>query len=91
MRFITLKEQSLKDHSLVGTFLQMPFHPCVSGCGHYLAPGDGHNRCLTCLGVKHAEAAFVDESCSHCWENDSCRVVDQAPFPAKVWGSSVSA
>ncbi len=43
---------------------RMPFHPCVSG--RYLAPGDGNDRCLKCLGVKHAEAAFVDESCSHC-------------------------
>ncbi len=41
-------------------------HPCVSGCGRYLAPGDGHDRCLMCLGRKHAEVAFVDESCSHC-------------------------
>ncbi len=44
----------------------MSFHPCVSGCGRYLAPGDGHDRCLSCLGIKHAEAAFVDESCSQC-------------------------
>ncbi len=44
----------------------MSFHPCVSGCGRYLAPGDGHDRCLSCLGVKHTEAAFVDESCSQC-------------------------
>ncbi len=44
----------------------MPFRPCVSGCGHYLAPGDGHDRCLSCLGIEHAEAAFVDESCPHC-------------------------
>ncbi|XDV49855.1 hypothetical protein PO909_019027 [Leuciscus waleckii] len=29
-------------------------------------PGDGHNRCLVCLGIEHAEAAFVDESCTHC-------------------------
>ncbi len=29
-------------------------------------PGDGHDRCLSCLGVKHAEVAFVDESCFHC-------------------------
>ncbi len=43
----------------------MPFRPCVSGCG-YLAPGDGHDRCLSCLGIEHAEAAFVDESCPHC-------------------------
>ncbi len=44
----------------------MPFCPCVSGCGRYLAPGDVHDRCLSCLGIEHAEVAFVDESCSHC-------------------------
>ncbi len=44
----------------------MPFRPCVSGCGRYLAPGDGHDRCLSCLGIEHAEADFVDESCPHC-------------------------
>ncbi len=44
----------------------MPFRPCVSGCGRYLVPGDGHDRCLLCLGIEHAEAAFVDESCPHC-------------------------
>ncbi len=44
----------------------MPFRPCISGCGRYLAPGDGHDRCLSCLGIEHAEAAFVDESCPHC-------------------------
>ncbi len=27
--------------------------------------GDGHDRCLTCLGSKHAEVAFVDEASSH--------------------------
>ncbi len=46
----------------------MPICPCVSGCGRYLAPGDGHDCCLLCLGIKHAEVAFVDESCSHCGE-----------------------
>ncbi len=25
---------------------------------------DGHDRCLTCLGIQHAEEAFVDGSCS---------------------------
>ncbi len=44
----------------------MPFRPCVSGCSRYLAPGDGHDRCLSCLGIEHTEAAFVDESCPHC-------------------------
>ncbi len=47
-------------------FSKMPFRPCISGCGRYLAPGDGHDRCLSCLGIEHAEAAFVDESCPHC-------------------------
>ncbi len=42
----------------------MSYHPCVSGCGRFLAPQDGHNRCLTCLGIQHAEEAFVDGSCS---------------------------
>ncbi len=40
----------------------------VSGCGRYLAPRDGHEHCITCLGLAHAEAAFVDESCTHCWK-----------------------
>ncbi len=41
----------------------MLYYPCISGSGCYLAPGDGHDRCLSCLGIKEA---FVDESCSHC-------------------------
>ncbi len=45
----------------------MTFYLCVSGCSRYLAPRDGHERCITCLGLAHAEAAFVDESCTHCW------------------------
>ncbi len=40
----------------------MPFCPC----GRNLVPGDGHDCCLSCLGIKHTEVAFVDESCSHC-------------------------
>ncbi len=47
-------------------FLKMSYHPCVSGCGRYLAPHDGHDCCLTCLGIQHAEEAFVDGSCSSC-------------------------
>ncbi len=47
-------------------FLKMTFYLCVSGCGRYLAPRDGHERCIACLGLAHAEAAFVDESCTHC-------------------------
>ncbi len=44
----------------------MTFYLCVSGCGRYLAPRDGHECCIACLGLAHAEAAFVDESCTHC-------------------------
>ncbi len=44
----------------------MSYHPCVSGCGCFLAPQDGHDRCLTCLGIQHAKEAFVDGSCSSC-------------------------
>ncbi|KAI2665879.1 Transposon Ty3-G Gag-Pol polyprotein [Labeo rohita] len=44
----------------------MAFRPCVTGCGSFLTSVDGHERCLTCLGREHAEAAFVDGSCAHC-------------------------
>ncbi len=44
----------------------MTYHPCVLGCGRYLAPQDSHDCCLTCLGIQHAEEAFVDGSCSSC-------------------------
>ncbi len=44
----------------------MSYHPCISGCGRFLVPQDGHDRCLTCLGIQHAEEAFVDGSCSSC-------------------------
>ncbi len=44
----------------------MASRSCVSGCGHFLASSDGHDRCLSCLGYQHAESALVDESCSHC-------------------------
>ncbi|KAL0199320.1 hypothetical protein M9458_007860, partial [Cirrhinus mrigala] len=38
----------------------MSLRPCASGCGSFLASLDGHDRCLTCLGREHAEAAFTD-------------------------------
>ncbi len=47
-------------------FLKMSYNPCISGCGRFLAPQDGHDHCLTCLGIQHAEEAFVDGSCSSC-------------------------
>ncbi|KAI2651906.1 ORF V: Enzymatic polyprotein [Labeo rohita] len=44
----------------------MSLRPCASGCGSFLASLDGHDRCLTCLGRVHAEAAFTDGTCVHC-------------------------
>ncbi len=44
----------------------MLFRPCPSGCGRFLSADDGHDRCLQCLGRRHAEAAFVDDSCVCC-------------------------
>ncbi len=44
----------------------MPFRPCPSGCGRFLSADDGHDRCLQCLGRRHADAAFVDDSCICC-------------------------
>ncbi len=63
LRASALKEHiSLKEYTGDRVFLKM----CVSGCGRSLAPQDGHERCLTCLGIQHAEEAFVDGSCSSC-------------------------
>ncbi len=44
----------------------MPFRPCPSGCSRFLSADDGHDRCLQCLGRRHAEAAFVNDSCVCC-------------------------
>ncbi len=40
--------------------------PCPLGCARYLSSVNGHNRCLQCLGIQHAEAAFVVDSCLYC-------------------------
>ncbi len=67
LRASALKEHiSLKAYTGDRVFLKMSYHPCVSGCGRSLAPQDGHDHCLTCLGIQHAEEAFVDVSCSSC-------------------------
>ncbi len=50
----------------MGVFLKMASRSCVSGCGWFLTSSDGHDRCHSCLGFRHAEAALVDESCSLC-------------------------
>ncbi len=44
----------------------MPFRPCPSGCGRFLSADDGHDRCLQCLGIQHAEDAFVYDSFACC-------------------------
>ncbi len=61
-----LKERISLNNMGDRVFLKMSFHPCVSVCGRSLAPQDSHDRCLTCLGIQHAEEAFVDGSCSSC-------------------------
>ncbi len=48
---------------------------------------NGHDRCLTCLGSKHAEVAFVDESSSHC--GCSSRSCGQAPLPRQRGGAVI--
>ncbi len=60
------QEQSKRAPRATGVFLKMASRSCVSGCGRFLASSDGHDRCPSCLGFQHAEAALVDESCSHC-------------------------
>ncbi len=60
------REQSKRAPRATGVFLKMASRSCVSGCGRFLTPSDGHDRCPSCLGFRHAEAALVDESCSHC-------------------------
>ncbi|KAL0152779.1 hypothetical protein M9458_052502, partial [Cirrhinus mrigala] len=52
-------------YAVARIFLKMPFRPCSSGCGGFLSPSDGHDRCMLCLGRAHVEAAFVDGSCPH--------------------------
>ncbi|KAA0719502.1 hypothetical protein E1301_Tti016009 [Triplophysa tibetana] len=48
------------------TTLQRGMSRCSLGCGTLIEAWDGHERCVRCLGVQHAEAAFVDTSCPHC-------------------------
>ncbi len=64
---LQLKEQILREQITDDrVFFKMPFRPCPLGCGRFLSVGDGHDRCLQCLGIQHAEAAFVDDSCACC-------------------------
>ncbi len=61
-----ISEQSKRAPRATGIFLKMASRSCVSGCGRFLTSSDDHDRCPSCLGFRHAEAALVDESCSHC-------------------------
>ncbi len=64
---LQLKEQILKEKITDGRiFFKMPFHPCPSGCGHFLSADDGHDHCLQCLGFQQAEDVLVDDSCACC-------------------------
>ncbi len=73
----------------------MSYHPCISGCGRFLAPEDGHNRCLACLGIQHTEEAFVDGSCSSCGDmtiselRNRLRYVRHGGVPLPLLRSSV--
>ncbi len=65
---LQLREQILKEQITDDrVFFKIPFRPCPSGCGRFLSADDGHKRCLQCLGLRHADAAFVDDSCVCCW------------------------
>ncbi|XP_073766548.1 uncharacterized protein [Danio rerio] len=44
----------------------MALRLCVSGCGGFLAPDDGHDHCIACLGVQHVNAVLAGGSCRHC-------------------------
>ncbi len=54
------------NHGRSQSFSRCRFVLCPSGCGRFLSADDGHDRCLQCLGRRHAEAAFVDDSCICC-------------------------
>lgn len=43
----------------------MTYHPS-SGCDKFIGARDGHDRCVSCLGIKHAYVAFMEGSFSTC-------------------------
>ncbi len=65
-RAISKRAISKRAPRATGVLLKMASRSCVSGRGRFLASSDGHDRCVSCLGYQHAEAALLDESCSHC-------------------------
>ncbi len=44
----------------------MASRSCCFWMWSFPASSDGHDRCISCLGFQHAEAALVDDSCSLC-------------------------
>ncbi|KAI2646588.1 Transposon Ty3-G Gag-Pol polyprotein [Labeo rohita] len=49
---------------------------------------DGHDRCLTCLGRAHAEAAFVDGSCAYCERMSIATLRSRLSFARRLPSSS---
>ncbi|KAL0180479.1 hypothetical protein M9458_022885, partial [Cirrhinus mrigala] len=59
----------------------------LRGISRFLNSIDGHDRCLSCLGLVHAEAAFVDGSCAHC-EHMSMATLRRLPSSSSRGSSS---
>ncbi len=72
LRASALKEQnfSKRVHGWSRLFKDVLITRAFLGCGRSLAPQDGHDHCLTCLGVQHAEEAFVDGFMFFLWGHD---------------------
>ncbi len=71
-------------------FLKMTFYLCVSGCGHYLAPRDGHERCIACLGLG-SWGSVCGWVMYPLWDDDHLGVAIETPAPAKGWSPSGAA
>ncbi len=69
---LQLKEQILKEqiHGQSRLFQDAVFVRVLLVAVRFLSADDGHDRCLQCLGRRHAEAAFVDDSCVCCGRNE---------------------
>lgn len=40
-------------------FFKMSLRLCVSGCGDFLSLDDGHEHCVSCLGVQHVNVVLA--------------------------------
>ncbi len=68
----------------------MLFRLCPLGCGRYLSSEDGHDRCLQCLGIQHAEAAFVGDSCASCGRMSMASLQSRLSFVKRVEPSAAT-